>query len=530
MEKVAIYCRVSTDEQKDSIGNQKSLLVNYCINNNLDYDLYIDEGYTGTNINRPDFLQLMYKCSLTYIEKYDILTIDKSLPIYYDKILVKNTSRLGRDMYLLQILNMLKKVGVIVEYLEDGKSTSSIDNAMDSFMLGIQTLIDRNFSEANSKKVITGMKQGALKGNINFSQILGYDRVDDYLVINKYEANIVKMIFNKYVYEDKGFRRISQELNELGFKTKTGLEFSATSIADIISNSKYYGNLTRNKMARSKLLKEKSVSIRPKEEWICTNYGDIVNGEVWTKIPPIITKELFDKAQYIRSTRSQNSRGKWKGKGVFAGKIHCSCGNNYVRNNYKDPKGNTHTYLVCYLKKTKGLKYCNSTNLTEDKILDIVNNDYINGLILRQKLKQIQGINHSISNLKSQLQTYSQLDIDALNKQLTQYKQRKSVLLDKLLDNTIDNDTYNEKAKELDTSINELQSKINEVQSNYSNINQRIECLNTKKKTIANIPINNSYTKDEIIESIKSITMNDNNMSIELNIRGISFTDTIEIK
>ena len=491
--------------------------------------MYVDEGFTGTNINRPQFLQLMYRCSLTYVDKYDILTIDKSLPVQYEKILVKNTSRLGRDMYLLQILNMLKKVGVVVEYLEDGKSTSSIDNAMDSFMLGIQTLIDRNFSEANSKKVITGMQQGALKGNINFSQILGYDRVDDYLVINEQEANIVRMIFNKYVYQNKGFRRISQELNELGFKTKTGINFSPTSIADILSNSKYYGNLTRNRMARSKLLKEKSVSIRPKEEWIEHNYGDIVNGVKWTKIPPIISKELFDKAQNIRLSRAGDSRGKWKGKGVWAGKIHCSCGNNYVRNTYKDLKGNTHTYLVCYLKKTKGLKQCNSINLTEDKILDIVNNDYINGLILRQKLTTIQGINHSINRLKSELNNTSQLDVEELNIQLKTLKQRKSVLLDKLLDNTIDNTTYNEKAEELDADINELQTTINEINNNYNNINTRIQELEHKKYTVKSIPINNTYSKDEIIESIKSINVDKNNVSIELTINGVDFIDTINL-
>ena len=155
-QKIAIYCRVSTDEQNDSIQNQQSLLINYCKQNNLQYDLYVDEGYTGTNINRPKFLELMEKCSLVYVDKYDILTIDRTKEVQYKTILVKNTSRLGRDMYLLQILNMLKKVGVIVQYLEDGKSTATMDNAMDSFMLGIQTLIDRNFSEAN--RWIQGVK------------------------------------------------------------------------------------------------------------------------------------------------------------------------------------------------------------------------------------------------------------------------------------------------------------------------------------------------------------------------------------
>ena len=87
MERVAIYCRVSTDEQNDSIQNQQSLLINYCKQNNLQYDLYVDEGYTGTNINRPKFLELMEKCSLVYVDKYDIERLDGTQNV---KVLTKS--------------------------------------------------------------------------------------------------------------------------------------------------------------------------------------------------------------------------------------------------------------------------------------------------------------------------------------------------------------------------------------------------------------------------------------------------------
>ena len=529
-QKIAIYCRVSTDEQNDSIQNQQSLLINYCKQNNLQYDLYVDEGYTGTNINRPKFLELMEKCSLVYVDKYDILTIDRTKEVQYKTILVKNTSRLGRDMYLLQILNMLKKVGVIVQYLEDGKSTATMDNAMDNFMLGIQTLIDRNFSEANSKKVITGMQQGALKGNLNFAQILGYDKVGDHLVINEQESKIVKLIFDMYVNQNKGFRRIAQELNEAGYRSKNNKLFSHNSIADIISNSKYYGNLTRNKMARSKLLKEKSVKIRPKELWIQHNYGDIVNGEKWTKIPPIITKELFDKAQQIRTSRAGDSRGIWKGIGKWAGKIHCkNCNSNYVKNTYKDKQGQRHTYLVCYTAKTKGKRHCNSINLSEDKILNIVTEDYINGLILRQKLLQIQGINHKIKALQEEMNNYSQLDLDTIKHRLKQFKQRKNVLLDRLLDGTVDNNTYNEKAQELDAEINKLQNTIQQIENNYNNITIQIKQLEQKKKKVAQIKINNKYSKEDIIEAIQDIYVDCNKLEIHININGVLFQDSLYI-
>ena len=50
---------------------------------------------------------------------------------------------------------MLRKIGVEIRYLEDGKTTATMDNAMDSFVIGLQTLLDRNFSESNSKRIRT---------------------------------------------------------------------------------------------------------------------------------------------------------------------------------------------------------------------------------------------------------------------------------------------------------------------------------------------------------------------------------------
>lgn len=312
-QRVALYCRVSTqnDDQANSISTQQSLLINYCMEHGLVYDLYIDHGFSGTSIQRPKFLELMEKCSLVYVPKYDILTIDRTKEVQYKTILVKNTSRLGRDMYLLQILNMLKKVGVIVEYLEDGKSTATMDNAMDSFMIGLSTLLDRN--------------------------------------------------------------------------------------------------------------------------------------------------------------------------------------------------------------------------LSEDKILNLVTQDYINGLVLRQKLTQIQGITHKIRALHENISSYSQLDLDTVQQKLYKVKQRKQVLLDRLLDNTIDNTTYKNKAGELDEEISKLNNTIKEITNNYNTINNKINQLQQKKKQVAQIKINKTYSKEQIIEAIKNIYVDGNKLEIHIDINGVLFKDTLYI-
>ena len=374
-----------------------------------------------------------------------------------------------------------------------------------------------------------GMLEGARKGNLNFAQILGYNKVGDHLEINEKEAEIVRTIFRMYTEEGKGFRRIAQELNELGYRSKNGKKFSHNSVGDIISNSKYYGNLTRNRMCRSKLLKQKSVGIRPSNEWISHDYGDIIDNKPWLKIPPLITKEVWETAQRIRDSRAGDSRGKYKGKGKFSGIIHCKCGCNYIQNSYKDKQGKTHTYLVCFRKKQHGVKACNSINLSEEKILNIINQDYCNALILRQKLVQLQAIRRSITELKSKMDNYSKDDLEALNDRLYKVKQRKDVLLDRLLDNTINKPTYQDKAKELDTTISELQQQINEIESNFENTNNKIQELKNKEKVVAGMSISNNWTNDQIIKMIKSIDMDGNKMTVQLNINNVIFEDELYI-
>ena len=167
--------------------------------------------------------------------------------------------------------------------------------------------------------------------------------------------------------------------------------------------------------------------------------------------------------------------------------------------------------------------------MSEDKILNIVTEDYINGLILRQKLLQIQGINHKIKALQEEMNNYSQLDLDTIKHRLKQLKQRKNVLLDRLLDGTVDNNTYNEKAQELDAEINKQQNTIQQIENNYNNITIQIKQLEQKKKKVAQIKINNKYSKEDIIEAIQDIYVDCNKLEIHININGVLFQDSLYI-
>ena len=85
------------------------------------------------------------------------------------------------------------------------------------------------------------------------------------------------------------------------------------------------------------------------------------------------------------------------------------------------------------------------------------------------------------------------------------------------------------KVVELDEQINNLTTTINEITNNYNDINNKINQLQQKKKQVAQIKINKTYSKDQIIESIKNIYVDGNKLEIHIDINGVLFEDTLYI-
>ena len=127
------------------------------------------------------------------------------------------------------------------------------------------------------------------------------------------------------------------------------------------------------------------------------------------------------------------------------------------------------------------------------------------------------------------MNNYSQLDLDTVKHRLYEVKQRKQILLDRLLDGTINNNTYKEKAQELDVEINKLQNTIQQIENNYNNITIQIKQLEQKKKKVAQIKINNKYSKEDIIDAIQDIYVDCNKLEIHININGVLFQDSLYI-
>lgn len=241
---MAAYARVSTDkeDQINSLTNQREYFESY-IKSNGDWEfveVYFDEGITGTQTKkRKGFNHMINDCKNGKI----------------DLILTKEVSRFARNTVdTLNYTRMLKEYDVGVFFINDNIDTCQNDG---EFRLAIMASVAQEESRKISERVKWGqrraMENGVVFGN---NSIVGFDINDGVLSVNESEAEVVKLIFHKYVNEGKGTHIVARELYEDGIKPpKSSKDFwSSTMILNILRNEKYVGDLLQKSMSRKIIL------------------------------------------------------------------------------------------------------------------------------------------------------------------------------------------------------------------------------------------------------------------------------------
>ncbi|EOU2032262.1 recombinase family protein, partial [Clostridium perfringens] len=229
---IAIYCRVSTDEQAEfgySIDEQKRLLEEWCkANDYIIYKCYSDRGISGKNIkDRPALKELL---SDAKEGKFDMVISWK----------INRVSRKLEDV--LKIVSLLEKNNITFKSYSEPFETDTPAGRMQFQMMALIGEFERGTIAQNVKM---GMIAKAKSGNWCGGRVLGYDLVPNNspeeekkgknkLEINEKEAEIVRFIFNEYS-KGKGYKAITNQINKLGYKTKKGNNFSVGSIRDILT-------------------------------------------------------------------------------------------------------------------------------------------------------------------------------------------------------------------------------------------------------------------------------------------------------
>lgn len=346
------YLRYSSENQRDgySIEAQKRAILDYCHKNKINLvKLYIDEAFSATNDNRPNFLNMIDdSCSgkdwtMVIVHKLDRFSRDRYNSIIYRKKLKDNGVKLQS----------------VLENLDE-------DNPEDVILLSVIEGMNEYYSKNLSRETKKGMTENAYKGRHNGgTPPLGFNVNPEtkLLEINQMEAEIVRIIFDMY---SKGFSptEICNEINGKGYRTKAKMKFLPTTIRNIVSNEKYIGTYFFRK---TKHIKTSTGSIRrPQDE------NDLIVVE--NIIPRIIDEDTWILCQRrITATAHPSSRAKVEY--FLRGYMFCSeCGAPYVGGgsvpNYRKKTGDIKRYYcyICSNKRKNGTKGCKCGNVGKERI------------------------------------------------------------------------------------------------------------------------------------------------------------------
>lgn len=450
------YIRVSTERQVEgySIEGQITQIEQYCQFNGYELvDIYADRGISGKSMNRPELQRMLNDAKNGKL----------------DCVMVYKTNRLARNTSdLLTIVEELHRQNVEFFSLSE---RMEVKNSTGKLMLQILASFSEFERNTILENIYTGQRQRALEGYYQGNLPLGYNNIPDNkkeLMINQHEANIVKYIFESYA-KGHGYRKIANALNHKGYVTKKGNPFSISAVTYILSNPFYIGKIQFAKYKDWNDKRRKGLNDKPV----------IAEG----KHTPIISRDLWDKAQARKKQVSKKPQVHGKGTNLLTGIIACpqcsaSMSASITVNTLKDGTKKRIRYYSCSNFRNKGSKVCSANSVRADviekyvmdQILEIVKSDKV----LKQVVERVNQEN--------------QVDVAALNHDIA-YKQQQFDEINAKLKNLIqtieDNPDLTSALKptihQYETQLNDITNQINQLKQQQ---NQEKPSYDTKQISI----------------------------------------------
>ena len=441
---IAIYCRVSTEEQSEngySIDEQERLLEEWCKKMGyVIYKCYSDRGISGKNIkDRPALKELL---SDAKAGKFDMVISWK----------INRVSRKLEDV--LKIVNLLEKNNITFKSYSEPFETDTPAGRMQFQMMALIGEFERGTIAQNVKM---GMIAKAKSGNWCGGRVLGYDLVPNNspeeekkgknkLKINEKEAEIVRFIFNEYS-KGKGYKAITNQINKLGYKTKKGNDFSVGSIRDILTNPVYIGEIRYN--VRQNWSEKRRRNINPNPI------------RVKGKHEAIIDRELWDKVQLILESKKGKPSRIYDGEYPLTGILRCpKCGAGMVisrtTNTLADGTKKRIAYYCCGNWKNKGTSVCNSNTIRVDKA-----NEYVFKKIeeLVSNEAMIKAVVKNINKERKDKVKPAKRLLSDIDKELEKLDKRKRKIFEAYEDDIITKEEFQIRKDELNEKIRNLEEE-----------------------------------------------------------------------
>ncbi len=458
----AVYVRVSTDrdEQVSSVENQVDICRNWLERNGFIWDescVYKDEGISGTLfIDRPAIQLILEKAKQKKI----------------DTVIFKSISRLARDLKdSLEIREVFLAHGVRIISVEEGYDSNKAgknDMAFELWSL-FSAQYSRTLSSSISAALAAKVRRGEHIGKVPY----GYDRVEQKLVIKDEEAQVVRQIY-KWYNDGWGFKKISNELNNLGIKPKNNNVWQLTSVQRLIRNTIYKGMFILNQYTNVKVGGKKKQIRNPPEKWLIFEDHH----------PAIVDKEIWDEANREQAQSRKVRITPWN---EFRYLAKCSeCGSNMVIvQSHRKKKNGERTewkYLKCSQYRRAGRHGCVNH-------IPIQYGDF-REFILNLLMKKGESV---LLNLRPNVENEQVRKEKKLKQILKQNEQRTKNLLELYLDGLIKKNEFEKKRKEIEEVVvkttNELFliNKAETVQTNIKTIKEAFEELKNQNQDLLDV-------------------------------------------
>ena len=417
----ALYCRLSKDDgtnnESMSISTQKTMLKDYAKRNGfLNCQFYVDDGYSGTNYDRPAFRQLIED-----IQDGEVSTL-----------ITKDLSRLGRNYLETGTYIEVFFPNHDVRYIAINDGVDSIDNAqMD--ITPFRNIINEMYAKDTSRKIKSALHARRMQGKYMATTApFGYQKDEkdhNHLVIDEVTAPIVELIFS-IAEEGVGLHTIcnrlrkaevlkpsfyKKELFERFMDEEKMYDWDTAYVSQILHNPVYAGNLTvadkPTKTMRSK-----------KRQYIPFAEREVIYGTH----EPIIEQNRWNNVQKILQSRppviGESSSGY---DNIFRGVIKCAdCGSAMLakveqkrkRNNVLDK-----TFYCCTKYRKFGKDGCSSHNIEARTVHEVVLAD-----IQKHAVQALTDRKAMVTEIAERLNLQLSADKEQQKKELRQCKQRVS--------------------------------------------------------------------------------------------------------
>jgi DNA invertase Pin-like site-specific DNA recombinase len=392
MKKVAIYARVSTDNDTQFFDRQITDLTNLIKTHHYSQDqieTYTDK-LSGYKKDRPSLTKMLSEIETS--------------PEKYSSIYITEISRLGRNpKNTREIIDRLTEINVPIFIQSIGQSTIDT-NGKRNIIVSIILQVLMEFADLEAETMKTRMKSGKMQGVKDgkvsgANQAYGYMNENKMLVINKVESAIVEQIFELYK-EGNGTRVIANTLNQMDIPTRLATTHKDKTLTFKNTNSEKQGDLIIWNGATIRQIINNTIYIGQRK----------FKGEIYNS-PQLITPELFNECNQLMQTKTHRNY-LTSYEYLLKDLIRCGvCGNKYFAK-YSPDKGYDKIYkCTSYIKK--GCSCGNQSinlSLLESVIYDVLLNSetLINSLdnpkdIMKQVEVDIKTLNQQLLNTESEL-------------------------------------------------------------------------------------------------------------------------------